>query len=95
MMFFRLWLLGTILGVGWALVTFLLTRNRHYLGLLGRIVMLSALLAGGLTPENVTQALRLTRAPGVDVSSGVESAPGVKDPERIRDFIARATAPIL
>lgn len=49
MMFFRLWLLGTILGVGWALVTFLLTRNRHYLGLLGRIVVLSALLAGSLT----------------------------------------------
>ncbi len=63
--------------------------------LAGRQVLKPWLLAGGLTPENVTQALRLTRAPGVDVSSGVESAPGVKDPERIRDFIARATAPIL
>ncbi|RCW88908.1 phosphoribosylanthranilate isomerase [Paracoccus lutimaris] len=63
--------------------------------LAGRQILKPWLLAGGLTPENVTQALRLTRAPGVDVSSGVESAPGVKDPERIRDFIARATAPLL
>lgn len=63
--------------------------------LAGRQILKPWLLAGGLTPENVVQALRLTRAPGVDVSSGVESAPGVKDPQRIRDFIARATAPIL
>ena len=63
--------------------------------LAGRQILKPWLLAGGLTPENVSQALRLTRAPGVDVSSGVESAPGVKDPDRIRDFIARATAPIL
>ena len=63
--------------------------------LAGRQILKPWLLAGGLTPENVAQALRLTRAPGVDVSSGVESAPGVKDPDRIRDFIARATAPIL
>lgn len=53
------------------------------------------LLAGGLTPENVNAAIRLTRAQGVDVSSGVESAPGVKDVERIRQFVARATAPVL
>lgn len=63
--------------------------------LAGRQILKPWLLAGGLTPENVTQALRLTRAPGVDVSSGVESAPGVKDPGLIRDFIARASAPIL
>lgn len=63
--------------------------------LVGRQIIKPWLLAGGLTPDNVHEAIRLTRAPGVDVSSGVESAPGVKDPDRIRSFIARATAPIL
>lgn len=50
------------------------------------------LLAGGLTPDNVTDAIALTAAPGVDVSSGVETAPGVKDAGLIRDFVARAVA---
>ena len=63
--------------------------------LVGRQMVRPWLLAGGLTPENVAQAIRLTRAPGVDVSSGVESAPGVKDAEKIRQFVSRATAPIL
>lgn len=46
------------------------------------------LLAGGLTPENVAGAIKQTGAPGADVSSGVETAPGVKSPELIRDFVA-------
>jgi phosphoribosylanthranilate isomerase len=45
------------------------------------------LLGGGLTPYNVTEAIARSGATGVDVSSGVESAPGVKDPALIRAFI--------
>jgi len=47
-------------------------------------------LSGGLTPDNVAEAIRITKAGIVDVSSGVESRPGEKDPELIRRFLQRA-----
>lgn len=48
------------------------------------------MLSGGLDADNVATALAVTRAPAVDVSSGVERAPGIKDPDRIRAFIRAA-----
>src|SRR6476661_1411803 len=48
------------------------------------------MVSGGLNAGNVAEAVRVTRAGGVDVSSGVERAPGIKDPEMIRNFIRAA-----
>src|SRR5215510_13143477 len=48
------------------------------------------MLSGGLDADNVAEALRITGAPGVDVSSGVERAPGEKDLAKIRAFVGRA-----
>lgn len=50
------------------------------------------ILAGGLTPRNVAEAIERVRPFGVDVSSGVEAAPGVKDPWKVADFVAQARA---
>jgi len=68
---------GNGLSFDWRLVT-------------GRRWPVPWMLAGGLTPENVAEAIRLTGATHVDVSSGVEIERGVKDADLIRDFVAAA-----
>jgi phosphoribosylanthranilate isomerase len=50
------------------------------------------MLSGGLDAENVAEALRITRAPAVDVSSGVERSAGIKDPDKIRAFVRAVRA---
>jgi phosphoribosylanthranilate isomerase len=71
---------GTGVPFDWSLVE----------GLAGRVPFL--MLAGGLTPSNVGEAIRSVRPHAVDVSSGVEALPGRKDPEKVRAFMAAARA---
>ena len=68
---------GTGLSFDWRLIA-------------GRRWAVPWMLAGGLAPENVAEAIRLTGAQQVDVSSGVESSPGVKDGDKIERFIKAA-----
>lgn len=63
-------------------------RTREHVGSLD----VPVILAGGLTPENVAQAVETVQPFGVDVASGVESAGGVKDHEAVQQFVARAAS---
>jgi len=74
---------GTGVAFDWTLASTTLfqnTRERKFIA------------AGGLAPENVAEAIRILRPWGVDVASGVESAPGRKHPARLRAFVANARA---
>lgn len=74
---------GTGVALDWVAVAPEVSRLRA----LGRVV-----LAGGLRPENVAAAVAAAQPDVVDVSSGVERSPGVKDPERLRAFVSAARA---
>ena len=96
-----LWQMGAYSQEAWLLDAYVPgkpggTGARFNWGLAGEAIKLAGakpvILAGGLTPENVADAVRQVRPFGVDVSSGVESAPGKKDHAKVREFIAAARA---
>ena len=74
---------GPVSGIG-------STSDWHSAAQLARSTQL--VLAGGLNATNVADAIAAVRPFGVDVSSGVEASPGVKDPARIHEFVRRARA---
>lgn len=74
---------GPVSGIG-------STSDWHAAAQLARTLQL--VLAGGLNPTNVADAIAAVRPFGVDVSSGVEASPGIKDPARIHEFVRRARA---
>jgi phosphoribosylanthranilate isomerase len=73
-------------GTGQVLDWAAIRREQHKLG------GLPLILAGGLTPENIAEAIRIARPAAVDTASGVESAPGKKDSAKVRAFITAAKA---
>jgi phosphoribosylanthranilate isomerase len=73
---------GTGLTVDWHMLA-------NYPTQLGNVPLI---LAGGLTSENVAEAIRIVHPHAVDVASGVESTPGKKDPAKMRDFVGAARA---
>ena len=81
---------GQLGGTGVALDWEALTASVHRLR--ERLPSLTLVLAGGLRPENVADAIRLLSPQVVDVSSGVECAPGVKDPVRVQQFVQAVRA---
>jgi phosphoribosylanthranilate isomerase len=78
----------TATAVGGTGTTFNWTEARR--SLFGSSTPLKLIAAGGLKPENVCEAITILRPWGVDVASGVEVAPGRKDPEKVRQFVANA-----
>jgi phosphoribosylanthranilate isomerase len=74
---------GQLGGTGVAIPWLVLGESLDAMSMAARVV-----LAGGLTPENVAEAIDYVAPAIVDVSSGVESAPGIKDHARVRAFIA-------
>ncbi|MDA8081406.1 MAG: phosphoribosylanthranilate isomerase [Actinomycetota bacterium] len=65
-------------------------RTFDWSSIIGLSSAVRLILAGGLNPENVGEAIRVVRPFGVDVSTGVEAKPGKKDPAKLRAFISRA-----